>query len=88
MENGSGVEMAKAASPLRVRDLYKELGEARLQALSQEFYDRVYGALKALISVFLATLGGWRLTLRACLRACMGAVQRMTRSRGSGTCLW
>jgi hypothetical protein len=29
---------------LRVRDLYKELGEAGLQAISQEFYDRVYGA--------------------------------------------
>lgn len=28
---------------LRVRDLYKELGEAGLQAISQEFYDRVYG---------------------------------------------
>ena len=36
--------VAQHQDKLRVRDLYKELGEAGLQAISQEFYDRVYGA--------------------------------------------
>ncbi len=35
--------MSAPEEKLTVRSLYKELGEARIAALSQEFYDRVYG---------------------------------------------
>lgn len=41
--------------PLRVRDLFAELGEARIQALSQEFYDRVYGTTHAPIMMMMMT---------------------------------
>jgi hypothetical protein len=61
---------------LRVRDLYKELGEAGLQAISQEFYDRVYGAFCS-----------EHICATALLTSSTLMFQRMTRSRGSGTCL-
>ena len=80
MQHTADAEPKKA--PLRVRDLYEELGEVRLGA------GPLPGSSTTGCMVLCPAFGGFYLMCVCIFKTPPIVVQRTMRSHGSGTCLW